>query len=253
MASRAPVKYLRASVTWMEAARLTAVLRMPAVSQVSTGPEGGLGKMQARQAVSAGQDVHGGGVGADGGGVDPGEALLDGVVVDEVAGLEVVGGVEDELGAGQQRVDVVRDEVGDVGVDLDIGVEAGDLAAGGLGFGGGGGGIGLVEEHLALQVALFDEIAVDEDEGADAGAGEQGGGSGAGGSAADDSDGGGGEALLAGFADGCEEHLTGVAVASSEAATVLALSIVSSIERRVTGPLDVGSLPASHPRAFSCE
>ncbi len=45
-----------------------------------------------------GQDVHGGGVGADGGGVDPGFALLDGEVVDEVAGFEVVGGVEDELG-----------------------------------------------------------------------------------------------------------------------------------------------------------
>ena len=45
------VRSLRASVTWMEAARLTAVERMPAVSQVSTGPEGGLGKMQARQEV----------------------------------------------------------------------------------------------------------------------------------------------------------------------------------------------------------
>ena len=37
----------------MEAARLTAVLRMPEVSQVSTGPVGGLGKMQARQAVGS--------------------------------------------------------------------------------------------------------------------------------------------------------------------------------------------------------
>ena len=46
-----PVRSLRASVTWMEAARLTAVERMPAVSQVSALPEGGLGKMQARQAV----------------------------------------------------------------------------------------------------------------------------------------------------------------------------------------------------------
>src|SRR3984885_8989320 len=48
------VRSLRASVTWMEAARLTAVERMPAVSQVSTGPVGGLGKMQARQAVGLG-------------------------------------------------------------------------------------------------------------------------------------------------------------------------------------------------------
>ena len=45
------VRNLRASVTWMEAARLTAVERMPAVSQVSTGPVGGVGKMQAREAV----------------------------------------------------------------------------------------------------------------------------------------------------------------------------------------------------------
>src|ERR1700761_3988937 len=48
-----PVRNLSVSVTWMEAARLTAVERMPAVSQVSTLPEGGLGKMQARQAVGA--------------------------------------------------------------------------------------------------------------------------------------------------------------------------------------------------------
>ena len=47
-----PVRNLSASVTWMEAARLTAVERMPAVSQVSTLPVGGLGKMQARQAVA---------------------------------------------------------------------------------------------------------------------------------------------------------------------------------------------------------
>ena len=45
------VRSLRASVAWREAARLTAVERMPAVSQVSTVPVGGLGKMQARQAV----------------------------------------------------------------------------------------------------------------------------------------------------------------------------------------------------------
>ena len=47
------VRSLRASVVWMEAAKLTAVERMPAVSQVSTGPVGGLGKMQARQAVGS--------------------------------------------------------------------------------------------------------------------------------------------------------------------------------------------------------
>src|SRR6185437_10501846 len=134
------------------------------------------------------------------------------VIVDEVTGFEVVGGVEDEVGIDQQGVDVVRNQVGYVCMDLDVGIETGDLAAGGLGFGGGGGGIGFVEEHLGLQVAFFDEIAVDEDEGADTGTGEQGGGSGASGSAADQSDGGGGEALLTRFADGREENLARVAV-----------------------------------------
>ena len=47
------VRSLRASLAWSEAARLTAVERMPAVSQVSTGPVGGLGKMQVRQAVGS--------------------------------------------------------------------------------------------------------------------------------------------------------------------------------------------------------
>src|SRR5580692_6878779 len=53
------VRSLRASVVWMEAARLTAVERMPAVSQVSTGLVGGLGKMQARQAVGCDFDSAG--------------------------------------------------------------------------------------------------------------------------------------------------------------------------------------------------
>ena len=81
------------------------------------------------------QDVHGGGVGADGGGVDPGLALLDGEVVDKVTGLEVVGGVEDDVGSGEQAGDIGGDEVGDMRVDGDSGVELGNVAARGLGLG----------------------------------------------------------------------------------------------------------------------
>jgi hypothetical protein len=163
------------------------------------------------------KDVHGGGVGAYGGGVDPGFGLLDGVVVDEVAGLEVVGGVQnqidgDEVGGGEELVDVVGDEVGDVGVDGDGGVEESDLAAGGFGLGEPVAGVGLVEEDLALEVGGFDEVAVDEGEGADAGAGEEGCGGGSGGSYADDDDVGGAKQLLAGESDAGEEDLTGVAV-----------------------------------------
>ena len=48
-------------------------------------------------------------------------------------------------------------------------------------------GVGFVEEDLALQVGGLDEVAVDEGERADAGAGEKAGGGGAGGSDSDDS------------------------------------------------------------------
>ena len=54
-----PVRNFRASVVWMEAAKLTAVERMPAVSQVSTEPEGGVGKRQERQAEDVGSRAEG--------------------------------------------------------------------------------------------------------------------------------------------------------------------------------------------------
>lgn len=47
------------------------------------------------------KDVHGGGVGAYGCGIDPGAVLLYGVIVKEVAGFEVVGGVEDYVRGGE--------------------------------------------------------------------------------------------------------------------------------------------------------
>ena len=158
-----------------------------------------------------GEDVHGGGVGAYGGGVDPGAVVADAEVVDEVAGFEVVGAVEDEVG-GEEGGGVGWDEVGDGCVDADAGVDAGEVAAGGFGLGEGGAGIVFVEEHLALEVGGLDEVAVDEGEVADAGAGQQAGGGGSGGTDADDGDVGAGEEVLAGLADGGEEDLAGVAV-----------------------------------------
>ena len=138
--------------------------------------------------------------------------MLDGVVVEEVTGFEVVGGVEDELGWGKEFMDVGGDEVGNVGMDSDGGVEEGDLAAGGFGLGEGVAGVGLVEEDLTLEVGGLDEVAVDEGEGADAGAGEEGCGCGSGGSDADDGDVSRGEEVLASGSDAGEEDLAGVAV-----------------------------------------
>jgi len=62
------------------------------------------------------------------------------------------------------------------------------VAAGGFGFGEGVAGVGLIEEDLALEVGRLDEVAVDEGERANAGAGEQRCGGRAGRSAADDGD-----------------------------------------------------------------
>ena len=61
------------------------------------GTGGGLGKDAGEAGGLAGEDVHGDGVGTDSCSVDPGFGLLDGVVVEEVTGFEVVSGVEDEV------------------------------------------------------------------------------------------------------------------------------------------------------------
>ena len=116
------------------------------------------------------------------------------------------------MGLAQELVDVGGDEVGDLRVDGDGGVEEGDFAACGFGFGKAVASIGLVEENLTLEIGGFDEVAVDEGKGADAGAGEERGGCGSGGADADDGDVRGGEELLARGSNAGEEDLAGVAV-----------------------------------------
>jgi hypothetical protein len=159
-----------------------------------------------------GEDVHGGGVGPDGCGVDPGTGVADAEVVDEVAGFEVVGAVEDNVG-GEEIGGVVGDEVGDVRGDLDAGVDAGEVAAGGFGFGESGAGVVFVEEHLALQVGRLDEIAIDEGEVADARARKKPCGGRAGCAYTNDGDVRMAKELLSSFTDAREEDLTGVTLA----------------------------------------
>ena len=92
-------------------------------------------------------------------------------------------------------------------MDGDAGVKESDVAASGFGFGEALECVGLVEEDLALEVGRLDEVAIDEGEGSDAGAGEERGSRGSSGSAADDRSVRGGKALLAGEADSGEEDL----------------------------------------------
>jgi len=99
-----------------------------------------------------------------------------------------------------------------MGLELNAGVDAGEMAARGLGFGEGVAGIVFVEEDLALEVGGLDEVAIDEGEAADAGAGEETGGGCAGGADADDGCVRVQKTLLSALADGGEEDLAGVAL-----------------------------------------
>lgn len=104
------------------------------------------------------------------------------------------------------------DEIGGVRGDVNAGVDAREVEARGFGLRQGSASVVFVEEHLALEVGGLDEIAVDEGEMADAGAGEQAGGGGTGGTDADDNGVGVAEAFLAGLADAGKEDLAGVTV-----------------------------------------
>jgi hypothetical protein len=53
--------------------------------------------------------------------------MLHGVVVNEIAGFEIVGGVKNEIGLAQQCLGIFRREVGDLRLHLHVRVEGCDL------------------------------------------------------------------------------------------------------------------------------
>ena len=125
---------------------------------------GGIFEEAAEAGLAAGEDDHDQSTGGQGGAVDPGDVVFEGNVVDEVAGVEIVGAVEDELGGVGEFFDGVGIDVGDDGFDGDVGVDTVEFAGGGLGLGEVFVDVALVEEDLALEVVEFDEIAVDDSE-----------------------------------------------------------------------------------------
>src|SRR5258708_1947430 len=54
----------------------------------------------------AGKNIHGDRVGSHGGGINPGFAMFYSEIVDKVAGLKVIGCVEDQIGVTKERLDV---------------------------------------------------------------------------------------------------------------------------------------------------
>src|SRR5205814_8261948 len=82
-----------------------------------------------------GQDGHRLAVTADAAAVDPRLAELHRRVVDQVADLEVIGAVEDNVGVRYQFEDVGAVDVGDDWLDVDLGVDVGELAGRRFGLG----------------------------------------------------------------------------------------------------------------------
>ena len=95
--------------------------------------------------------------------------MADGVIVDQVAGFEIVGAVENQVHAVQQFLGVGGIEIGDNPGYANSGIDARQTPLGRNGFGHRIGGVGFFEKELPLQVAWLDVIAVDDREAAHAG------------------------------------------------------------------------------------
>ncbi len=163
IAWRLPLRILIASLACSEAMMLTIGARMPAVSQVGVVPGGGVSLHQAAQAGGfAGQDGHRLPFGPQAAAVDPGNPALQGDVVEQHAGFEIVGAVEDHVDALGQIHDVGVIDVGDQRLDRDLRVDFSQLGRRGNGLGQAGCDVVLVEQHLPLQVVDFQKVAIDD-------------------------------------------------------------------------------------------
>ena len=91
-------------------------------------------------------------------------------VVDEEAGREVVGAVDDDVVAVEDVDHVVGAEADVVGDDVDVGVEQRERLLGGVDLAVAD-AVDVVED-LALQVGVVDDVHVDDADRADAGRGE---------------------------------------------------------------------------------
>src|SRR5262249_17316897 len=97
-------------------------------------------------------------------------------VVDQVAGREVVGAVDDDVVGPEDVQGVGAGEARLVEIDLDLGVDGAAVVAGRVqvwtAVVGGAGEVGGAVEHLALQVGEVHHVKIDQPEPADARGGE---------------------------------------------------------------------------------
>ena len=141
--------------------------------------------------------------------VDERPAGESGGIVVEVAGGKIVGSVDDDIVAGEERESVAGSDAFGVFDDGDERIGGAQAAGGGCDFEFADGGV--VVEELALEIVVFDAVEVGNAEGADAGGREVKGGGTAEAAGADDEDAGGRELLLAGDAELIEQNVPAVA------------------------------------------
>ena len=109
------------------------------------------------------QHVHRDAIAAHGSGVDPGEGSLHRKVIDEVAGLEVVGAVEDQVASPPAGLECWRERDRLTCGSITIWeLKAAILRAAAIALGSDFGGIGFIEQGLALQIAGLDVVAIDD-------------------------------------------------------------------------------------------
>ena len=116
---------------------------------------------------------HGDAIAAYGGPVDPRNPFPHAVIVDEIAGFKVVGAVQHKVRPVQQFFNVGWVQIGNVGGESQVRVDAGQGLGSGLRFGQSSPGIGIFKQHLTLQVAGFYKITINDGEIAYASAAEQ--------------------------------------------------------------------------------
>jgi len=103
--SRAPTRNFNASVTSTDAAKLTAVFRMPAVSAGGHHAGWRLGKRQCQARGLSRQDIHGRRIGSDGRGVDSTAGPARRRNRSTGAGLEIVCGVQQNVSLAEQAME----------------------------------------------------------------------------------------------------------------------------------------------------
>ncbi len=95
--------------------------------------------------------------------------MLYGGIVDHIATLEIVGGVEDERDIGHEGFDVLWRNVGDVSLDAHGGIDLPQLRYGSFGLRESCRDVVFVEEDLPLEIIEFEDITVYDADKADTG------------------------------------------------------------------------------------